>query len=196
MKPEQTGSGWAAQAQVQEELLPALQQAFPDGVTTLDTPFEITQVRVSPAQLVPVVTWLRDRGFNMLTDIGGVDYLGHPHCPAEGRLEVVYHLLALPQLWRIRLRVAVPEKAAQVPSLAALWGNAGPAECEVYDQFGVRFTGHPDLRRVLNPEDWEGHPLRKDYPLRGPRDLVPLMPAEANRFFPFKIDDSKGGEDR
>lgn len=178
--------GAAALEQVKTELVPALLRAFPAGVTELPTPFETPQVLVAPELVLDVARWLKERGFNSLHDVAGVDYLGYPDRTAANRLEVVYHFLALPQLWRLRLRVQLPADKPELPSLADLYQSANPAEREVYDQFGVRFRGHPNLTRVLNPEDWEGHPLRKDYPLRGPRALVPLLDAEDNRFFPIR----------
>lgn len=176
--------GWAALEQVRDEIVPALLAAFTGGVQELPTPFEIPQVQVAPAQLPAVARWLKERGFNMLLDMSAVDYW--PQRQGDDRFECVYHFFAFPQLWKLRVRVPVGGEKPEVPSLAGLWDNANPAEREVWDQFGIRFSGHPNLTRVLNPDDWEGHPLRKDYPLRGPRGLVQLLPAEANRFAPFK----------
>jgi NADH-quinone oxidoreductase subunit C len=109
----------------------------------------------------------------MLLDVGGVDYLER-----DPRYDVVYHLLALPQRpatvsevgtpRRIRLLVGVPADDPTLPSVADLWPSADWAECEIYDLFGLTFEGHPNLHRIQMPADWEGHPLRKDYPLRGP----------------------------
>ena len=96
----------------------------------------------------------------VLTDLTAVDRF-----PAEPRFEVVYHLTSLSPPDRLRLKVQVPGSDPTVPSVAAIWPAADWAEREVYDLYGIRFTGHPDLRRILMPDDWEGHPLRKDYPL-------------------------------
>lgn len=176
--------GWAALEQVKAEIVPALLAAFPEGAAELPTPFEIPQVQVAPAQIRKVAEWLKGRGFNMLLDLSAVDY--YPRRQGSDRFEVVYHFFAFPQLWKLRVRVPVGGDKPEVPSLTGLWDNANPAEREVWDQFGIRFAGHPNLTRILNPDDWEGHPLRKDYPLRGPRALIQLMPAEENRFAPFK----------
>ena len=133
---------------------------------------EIT--RVAPAQLRETLLALRGAGFAMLLDIGGVDYLER-----DPRFDVVYHLLALqptpgttgdigtPRRARVLCGVAATEPT--VPSITDLWPNADWAECEIFDLFGVVFEGHPNLKRVQMPVDWEGHPLRKDYPLRAPR---------------------------
>ena len=89
--------------------------------------------------------------------------------PAEPRFEVVYHLLSIPNKERIRLKVHLNSDSPAVESLTSVWPGANYFEREVFDLFGVRFTGHPYLRRILMPEDWEGHPLRKDYPVEGYR---------------------------
>ncbi|MBD5605227.1 MAG: NADH-quinone oxidoreductase subunit C [Candidatus Eremiobacteraeota bacterium] len=139
-------------------------------------------VRIAPAELHAKLAALRAEGFSMLLDIGGVDYLGR-----EPRFDVVYHLLALPTAAatvaeigrprRLRLLVGVPEDATELPSAIRLWPSADWAEREIFDLFGIRFTGHPDLRRIQMPVDWVGYPLRKDYPLRGPaREATPRPP--------------------
>jgi NADH-quinone oxidoreductase subunit C len=115
-----------------------------------------------------VVTAHRDSGFEMLADLTAVDYLGHPgrQLPSgvvAERFELVVMLLSLAQVRRVRLRVQVPEDEAAVASLWDLYRGAEAMEREVFDMYGISFTGHPDLTRILMPEDWEGHPLRKDF---------------------------------
>ncbi len=115
-----------------------------------------------------VVAAHREAGFEMLVDLTAVDYLGHPgrSLPsgvAPERFELVAMLLSLAQVRRVRLRVQVPEDGAEVPSLWDLYRGAEAMEREVFDMYGISFTGHPDLSRILMPEDWEGHPLRKDF---------------------------------
>lgn len=100
--------------------------------------------------------------FNFLSDITCVDWY-----PSEPRFEVVYHLLSIPNKERVRLKVRLNSASPAVESLTSVWPGANYFEREVFDLFGVRFTGHPYLRRILMPEDWEGHPLRKDYPVEG-----------------------------
>jgi NADH-quinone oxidoreductase subunit C len=102
--------------------------------------------------------------FNFLSDITCVDWY-----PAEPRFEVVYHLLSIPKKERVRLKVRLNGASPAIESLTSVWPGANYFEREVFDLFGVRFTGHPYLRRILMPEDWEGHPLRKDYPVEGYR---------------------------
>ncbi len=104
----------------------------------------------------------------MCADLCGVDYLTHnsryvPEGVHAERFEVVVNLLSLSQARRVRVRVQVPEADAVVPSLFDLYPGVEAMEREVYDLFGIVFAGHPDMTRILMPEDWEGHPLRKDY---------------------------------
>jgi NADH-quinone oxidoreductase subunit C len=106
----------------------------------------------------------RDLSFKFLADVTAVD-----RYPAEPRFEVVYHLLSQGTGARLRLKVRVPGADPVVDSLVPVWPAADAFEREVYDLFGIGFAGHPNLRRILMPEDWEGHPLRKDYPTEGYR---------------------------
>ena len=110
---------------------------------------------------------LRDESdcpFNFLADLTCVDWF-----PSEPRFEVVYHLLSISNKERVRLKVRLEGSSPTVDSVTAVWPAANYFEREVFDLFGVRFAGHPYLRRLLMPEDWEGHPLRKDYPVEGYR---------------------------
>jgi NADH-quinone oxidoreductase subunit C len=129
-------------------------------------------VRVEPAHVRATLEDLRAQGFAMLLDLGAVDYLLR-----EPRFDVVYHLLNLraapasadevgmPQ--RVRVLCGVTLADAVLPTVSDLWPSADWAEREVFDLFGISFAGHPEMRRIQMPDDWEGHPLRKDYPLRG-----------------------------
>ena len=139
-------------------------------------------VRVDPAALIAKLSELKDAGCSMLLDIGAVDYLGR-----EPRFDVAYHLLALPVVAatveevgrprRVRVLAGVPGDEPVLPSAIVLWPNADWAEREIFDLYGIRFEGHPDLRRIQMPAEWQGHPLRKDYPLRGPaREATPRPP--------------------
>ena len=102
--------------------------------------------------------------FNLLSDLTCVDWY-----PAEPRFEVVYSLFSIPRKDRIRLKVKLESSTPVVESVTSVWPGANYFEREVFDLFGVRFSGHPYLRRILMPEDWEGNPLRKDYPVEGYR---------------------------
>lgn len=115
-----------------------------------------------------VVAALRHEGFDMCSDVCAVDYLAHLHRPlppgvVAERFEVVVNLLSTALRQRVRVRVQVPEPDPVVRSLFGLYAGSEAFEREAYDMVGVRFEGHPDLTRILMPEDWEGHPLRKDY---------------------------------
>jgi NADH-quinone oxidoreductase subunit C len=102
--------------------------------------------------------------FNFLSDLTCVDW--HP---SEPRFEVIYHLLSIAKKERVRLKVRLDGSSPVVESVTTIWPGANYFEREVFDLFGIRFTGHPYLRRILMPEDWEGYPLRKDYPVEGYR---------------------------
>jgi NADH-quinone oxidoreductase subunit C len=102
--------------------------------------------------------------FNYLSDVTCVDWF-----PAEPRFEVVYHLLSIAKKERVRLKVKLDGASPVVDSVTSVWPGADFFEREVFDLFGIRFAGHPHLERLLMPEDWEGYPLRKDYPVEGYR---------------------------
>jgi NADH/F420H2 dehydrogenase subunit C len=153
--------------------------------TSLRPPLDDAEIeRIEPSALRDRLTALRAGGFSMLLDVGAVDYPQR-----TPRFDVVYHLLALPakaataaeigRPRRVRLLVGVPGDQPTVPSVADMWPSADWAEREVFDLFGITFEGHPDLRRIQMPYDWEGAPLRKDYPLRGPASEKTPRPAFA-----------------
>lgn len=148
--------------------------------------------------VLDVLRILRDTpglDFNFPVDIAGVDYLGHPQPPQVERYAVVYHLLSWQTEERIRVRAPVPEDDPVCPSACGLWSLANWTEREIYDMLGVRFTDHPDLRRILMWEGFTHHPLRKDYPLKGlgergsfPRMADDFPDAARSRRQPSKID--------
>jgi NADH-quinone oxidoreductase subunit C len=125
--------------------------------------------------LLEIVRFLKEDpklDFDFLADLTAVDYLGKK----EPRFEAVYHLLSLQSHRRIRVKVPVPEDQPEVDSLTPLWKGANWLEREVWDMFGIRFRGHPDLRRILLYEEFRGYPLRKDYPVNQRQPLVPERP--------------------
>jgi NADH-quinone oxidoreductase subunit C len=125
-------------------------------------------VRVPAARLIEAMTILRDdpqTRFEQLCDLLGMDYLGYPG--ATDRFAVIYSLLSLTHNHRLWVKVFVNDPDPHVPSVTSLWKGAEWPEREVYDLFGIRFTGHPDLRRILLPQNFTSYPLRKDYPLTG-----------------------------
>ena len=124
---------------------------------------EVT-VTVDKQDIAAICRFLKETlQYNMLSDVTAVDYLGK-----EPRFMVVYNLYSIPNKDRLRVKVPVTEGDCAVDSLCTLWNSANWLEREVYDLFGITFTNHPDLRRILMTDDWVGHPLRKDYPLQGP----------------------------
>jgi NADH-quinone oxidoreductase subunit C len=123
---------------------------------------EQATIEVDPARIRDVLGNLRGRGFNFLASVHGVD-----HYPEEPRLGVVYELIDMRRVDRLTVKVRVPLDSPEVDSVAPEWPTADHQEREVYDMFGVVFNGHPDLRRILMPEDYEGHPQRRDFPVGG-----------------------------
>jgi len=127
------------------------------------TSVDFATIYVPADRLIETSVALRDTPslrFNVLVEVTAADYL-----PRDPRFEVVYHLLSVPNRMRLRLKFRVTESGA-LPTVQAVWPAAGWLEREVWDMFGIIFDGHPDLRRLLMPEDWEGHPQRKDYPVQ------------------------------
>jgi NADH-quinone oxidoreductase subunit C len=122
---------------------------------------EVTLV-IAPEQSIPALQALRDEfKFDFLIDVTAVDYW-----PAEEpRFHIIYHILSTKTSQVLRLRVPLNGNDPTIPSAEMIWPNANWYEREVWDMFGIRFEGHSDLRRIIMPYDWEGHPLRKDYPL-------------------------------
>lgn len=130
---------------------------------------------VKPESLEPVMRWLRDDAstrFEMLTDLTAVDYYGKQ----EPRFEVVYHLYSLTRNHRLRVKVRLDEEAPEVATVTGLWKSAYWMEREAFDLYGIQFLGHPDLRRILLYPEFEGHPLRKDYPMEQRQPLIPPRP--------------------
>lgn len=134
------------------------------GDATLETVYfrERATLVVDPPQIRSVLARLRAKGYGFLASLHGVD-----HYPEEPRLGVVYELLDMGRVDRLTVKLRVRTDAPNIESVAADWPTADHQEREVYDMFGVVFDGHPDLRRILMPEDYEGHPQRRDFPVGG-----------------------------
>lgn len=140
-----------------------VRSALPGAVTDAREFRGQLSLHVPRERIVELAEFLRDDEelrYNFLENLCGVDYLGR-----DPRFEVVYHLLSHPNRHRICLKVGVPEADPAVPTLTGLWAAANWQERETFDMFGIVFSGHPSLDRILMPEDWVGHPLRKDVPL-------------------------------
>jgi NADH-quinone oxidoreductase subunit C len=145
-----------------ELLAQELREADSDAV--LDTLFfrDRATLIVNPARVRPTLEWLKGRGYGFLASVHGVDYY-----PEEPRLGVLYELLDMEKVDRITVKVRVHTEKPELESAVPLWGAANVQEREVYDMFGVLFAGHPDLRRILMPDDYEGFPQRRDFPMGG-----------------------------
>ena len=145
-----------------ELLAQDIREADPDAL--LDTIFfrDRGTLLINPARVRETLALLRDRGYGFLASVHGVDYY-----PEEPRLGVHYELLDMSKVDRISVRTRVSTDAPNVPSVTAEWPTADHQEREVYDMFGVIFDGHPNHKRILMPEDYEGHPQRRDFPIGG-----------------------------
>jgi NADH-quinone oxidoreductase subunit C len=141
------------------EVLAGLAALFPEA--SFEDCLGDPVVRLAAGSLVPFGRAAREAGLDTFIDLCAVDYLARP----EGRFEVVVHLLSMSSRLRLRLLVAVPGESPRVPSLTGVFPGANFYEREAYDLFGIVFEGHPDLTRLLLPDEWEGHPLRKDHPV-------------------------------
>jgi NADH-quinone oxidoreductase subunit C len=122
-------------------------------------------LEIAPPKIVSVCGFLKyDQSFARLSTVTGVD-----RYPAEPRFEVVYHLHSVQRNERLRLKCRLPGADPVIESVTSVWRSANWYERETFDLFGIHFLNHPNLRRIMMPEDWEGHPLRKDYPITGYR---------------------------
>jgi NADH-quinone oxidoreductase subunit C len=144
-------------------IIEILQSAVPGASYEVGQSVDSPTIYVPAGQLVATCRVLRDHAqlrFNVLVEVTAADYL-----PRDPRFEVVYHLLSVPNKLRLRLKVRVGVNGS-VPTVQSVWRGAGWPEREVWDMFGILFDDHGDLRRLLMPDDWEGHPGRKDYPVQ------------------------------
>jgi NADH-quinone oxidoreductase subunit C len=157
-------------------MVSGLQAALPEAVVALSCHVGDWTVIAARERLLEVATFLRDAEvgrFDYCSDVTAVDW---PMRAGE-RFDIVYCLYSTTTRQRVRVKVRAAEGQA-VASVAGVWASANWLEREVYDMFGVSFAGHPDLRRILMPEEWQGHPQRKDYPLEGPGELILESPEE------------------
>jgi len=165
-----------------QSVIDTLTPLVPGASLEVGRSIDFATMYVPADTLIETCRALRDTpalAFNAIIEITAVDYLPH-----EPRYEVVYHLLSVPNRARLRLKVRVAGGAAAdgiVPTVQSIWPGAGWLEREVWDMFGIVFADHPDLRRLLMPEDWDGYPLRKDYPVQirmTPHSSQPLQVTE------------------
>jgi NADH-quinone oxidoreductase subunit C len=153
-----------------EIALQLLRENFSDAVLDTMLPQGDATAVIRPESLTKIIDFLKNDSrlqFDILVDITAVDYLER-----KPRFDIVYHLLSLPFNRRLRLKVPVEDGTSIVESLTPWWGSADWLEREVWDMFGIRFAGHPNLKRILMYEEFQGHPLRKDYPIRKRQPLI------------------------
>lgn len=182
---------------IAEALAAGLQERYPDEVKEIREFRGQVSVIIRKDRLHEIMEHIHDTPeicFSLLKDLCGVDYLGKKH----PRFEVVYQLYSISRRHMLRIRAEVPENDLIIDSVSDIWDCADWLERECYDMFGIVFKGHPDLRRILMPEDWEGFPLRKDYPLKsnlGDREWKGLQEicdlAEKNKQFEMKDDQQR-----
>ena len=161
-------------------IIDTLTAAVPGASFEAGASVDFATIYVPARQLVETCRTLADHPslrFNVLIEVTAADYL-----PREPRFEVVYHLLSIPnrQRLRVKVRVASNEIDGVVPTVQSVWPGAGWPEREVWDMFGIVFAGHGDLRRLLMPEDWDGHPARKDYPVQIRKPAQTYQPLEVS----------------
>ena len=157
-----------------EQTLSQMKERFPDIVLDM-TEFAGEQIlHVKSQHILTVLTALKTDGYNFLADLTAIDNLT---LGGYERFAVAYHLLCHKTAERLTVKAYVPEEKASLPSVESLWKTADWQEREVFDLFGIIFEGHPNLIRIMNPDDYEGHPLRKDYPRLGrkERDNFPVI---------------------
>jgi NADH-quinone oxidoreductase subunit C len=150
-----------------KDIAEKVKEKFPEQVVDVTEFRDQVSVIVKRDQIVPILKYLHDDpllSLDHLQDLTAVDYLKKK----DVRFEVVYNLYSIKYRHQIRIRAQVPDDNPSISSVVPIWAGANWHERECYDMFGIIFNGHPDLRRILMPEDWEGNPLRKDYPLKGP----------------------------
>jgi NADH-quinone oxidoreductase subunit C len=141
-----------------------IEASLPEAL--LDAKFDRGELtlKIAREHIRATATLVLKAGYNFLEDVTCVDYY-----PVEPRFQVIYHILSLSQKARVRLAVPVESIDPEIDSIVPVWPSADFYEREVFDLFGIRFGGHPNLRRIMMPDEWEGHPLRKDYPVEGYR---------------------------
>ncbi|MFH1863104.1 MAG: NADH-quinone oxidoreductase subunit C [bacterium] len=159
--------------------LSTLQERFGGRILEVATPHDQAVAIVQKEALNDILTFLRDDEkslFDLFLDLTAVDYLGR-----KPRFEVVIHLVSIPLRQRLRIKVLIDEEDAQMPSITPVYPAANWFERECYDLYGIKFTGHPNLQRLLLYEGFEGHPLRKDYPVKGRQPRLELRKPEVKR---------------
>lgn len=159
-----TGKAAVLEALPEHPAVKALATWNNDAFTDANLAFGELTLAVDKNYIREAILALRAASYSFFEDVTAVDWY-----PSAPRFQVTYHLLSQSLKDRVRVRAAVDEDDASVESITGIWAGANYYEREIFDLFGIRFEGHPNLRRILMPDDWKGHPLRKDYPVEGYR---------------------------
>jgi NADH-quinone oxidoreductase subunit C len=164
LKPTLAGKAAVLEGLPEHPAIKAIIAWNPGGLADARFDFNELTLTIAADQLRAAAATLQAAGYNFFEDMTAVDWF-----PASPRFQLSYYLLSHSSKERIRLRVMLEETDPSVESITPVWAGANFYEREVFDLFGIRFEGHPNLRRILMPDDWKGHPLRKDYPVEGYR---------------------------
>ena len=160
-----------------DKTVSALSSKCPDSILKRAEHHGTVEITVAAESFHKVMQTLRDMGFDMLTDVVGIDRM-----PRTVRFDVIYLLMSMVDFSRLAVKVEAAE-GQDVPSVSNIWNSANWGEREVFDLLGISFSGHPDLRRILTWENFEGHPLRKDFPLEGKDFDKPFDPETIKDYF-------------
>lgn len=147
---------------IHEKIVNIIKEKFESEVLSVETPYDFLTINLKKEKIIDIIRYLYDHSearFQYLTTLCGIHY------PDVKQIAIMYQLHSLEKNWRVRLKIYLPEENPVTPTLTTIFAAANWMERETYDFFGVKFTGHPDLRRILNVEDMIIHPLRKEYPL-------------------------------
>lgn len=162
--PTLSGKQAVLEAMPDHPAVKALEAWNPQAFTDARFDFGELTLTVAASEIRAACAAVQAAGYNFFEDMTAVDWF-----PASPRFQLSYHILSHAFKERIRLRAMVDEPDPAIESITSVWAGANYYEREVFDLFGIRFAGHPDLRRIMMPDDWKGHPLRKDYPVEGYR---------------------------
>lgn len=167
----------------------AVRSGLPEAFQDVHHFRDETTIIVSPEEVPAVLRFVRDTPglvYNFLSDISAVDY--YPDYDRPGRFGVSYHVYSMLYNRRLRIKTFVDEDEPVIPTVVDIWPVANWLEREIFDMMGITFDGHPDLRRLLMPEDWDGHPHRRDYPLGYERIQFSFNVEEIMKHKPFAKD--------
>ncbi|MGC8867645.1 MAG: NADH-quinone oxidoreductase subunit C [Elusimicrobiales bacterium] len=162
----------------QNKIISELVERFKEGIIEIKNNYAIDYLRVKKDYVKHIIKFLKESSFEFLMDLSAVDYLGYPQKENTERFEVVYNLYSLSRNERIIVKAPVSENESNIESISDLFDAANWYEREVYDMFGIYFKNHPDLRRILMYDEFEGYPLRKDYPFNKKQPRIKMKEAE------------------